>query len=247
MAKRMTKKDDVYTILSFEQVDTHLVKLGQLQQDKTALEAEADRMIAHVKMDLKRQVAPLTDKIQKHLRSLEVFCGNHRLEFGPRQSRRQLFGVIGWRKSTAVVVKKTTLEKIRAVFKARAAAYLHIKEAPNKEALAKLDDTQLAAVDSRGVQREEFFGEPDLTRIDLDVRPNHYAGAGRPLFAAAPASRRVCAGGGDRGGAVPAGRTRDAAAAGAGDCGPAAEKRPLGRRQRGRVLADRGRGRLGRL
>ena len=139
MAKRIKKQDDIYTILNFDQV----------------------------KADLKKQSAPVIEKIQKHVRSLEAFCADHRDVFGKAQSRKLLFGVLGWRKSTAISIKKTTLEKIKAVLSS-AKRYLHIKETPNKEALAKLTDEQLASVDARRVTKEVFFAEPDMAKIETD-------------------------------------------------------------------------------
>ena len=166
MAKRIKIKDDCYTILNFDQVDTHLKQLGALQRDRDGYEAAANVMIDQVKADLKARVKPIDERMQKHVRSLEAFCADHRGEFGKAQSCKLLFGVIGWRKSTSIATKKTTLEKIKDVFASAAKRYLHIKETPNKEALAKLTDEQLARVDARRVFKEEFYAEPDMTKAD---------------------------------------------------------------------------------
>ncbi|MFA5187014.1 MAG: host-nuclease inhibitor Gam family protein [Patescibacteria group bacterium] len=168
MAKRIKVTDDIYTIGTFDQADGHLGKLAELQRQKESLEAQADHMIVAVKDDLKRQSAPILEKINKHVRSLEVFCSVNRAAFGGRQSRKMLCGVMGWRKSTSIVTKKTTLEKIKDVFKSKAAGFLHVKESPDKDALAKLTDEQLADVDARRVLKEEFYAEPDLTRADTN-------------------------------------------------------------------------------
>ena len=168
MAKRIKVKDDTYIILTFDQADTHLAKLATLQREKEALEAEADHMINAVKEDLKRQSAPIIDTMNKHVRSLEAFCEVNRDTFGARQSVKRLFGVMGWRKSTAITTKKTTVDKIKDLFKSKAAGFLHIKEIPDKTALDKLTDEQLADVDARRVLREEFFAEPDLTTVPND-------------------------------------------------------------------------------
>lgn len=165
MAKRIKRKDDTYTILNFHQADTHLKELATLQRELEALEANADRMINHVKDDLKKQSRPLSEKIQKHVRSLEAFCAEHRDAFGKSQSKRMLFGVLGWRRSTRISVKKSTLQKIKAML-SPAKRYIHVKETPNKDVLDKLTDEQLKQVDARRVRREAFYAEPDMTKIE---------------------------------------------------------------------------------
>lgn len=167
MAKRVKVKDDLYTILTFDQADSHLAKLGALIGERSGYEAAANAMIDQVKTDLKKQVSPLDEKIQKHVRSLEAFCAANRSDFGGRQSRSMLFGVVGWRKSTSITVKKTTLQKIKDLFKQKASQYIRIKEDADKEALARLTDEQLANVDARRQHREVFFAEPDLVAVEL--------------------------------------------------------------------------------
>jgi len=163
--KRIKVKDDLYTILTFDQADTHLAKIGTLIQEKEAAEAEANAIINQAKADLKKRSAPITEKIQKHVRSLEHYCNKNREAFGRSQSMKRLFGRLGWRRSTSISVKKSTLQKIKDVFKSKATSLLHIKETPDKEALAKLTDEQLVSVDARRVLKEEFFAEPDLTVV----------------------------------------------------------------------------------
>lgn len=164
MAKRIKKKDDIYTILTFEQADTHLVKMGQLQRELEEKEAAAEKKINEAKAELARESKAIQGKIQKHCRSLETFCVQHRQDFGSMKSRKLMFGTVGWRKSTSITIsKKTTLQKILEVFQAAADQYLHVKKTPDKDALAKLTDAQLKQVDARRVIKDGFFAEPDLT------------------------------------------------------------------------------------
>jgi phage host-nuclease inhibitor protein Gam len=163
MAKRIKKTEDLYTVLTFEQVDTHLAKIGQLQRERETAEAEADRIINTAKEILKQKSAEIEGKIQKHLRSLEAFCGQNREDFGPAKSRKLLFGAVGWRKSTSITIsKKTTLAKILGVFGRAAGTYIRIKQEVDKEALAKLSDGELKRVDAKRVVKDDFYAEPDL-------------------------------------------------------------------------------------
>lgn len=165
--KRLKKTDDIYTILTPQQADTHLGKIGTLEREIEQLTQEADTEIAAIKATLKKQSEPTTKRIQKHIRSLEAFCKKHPEVFGKKRSCTMYFGVIGFHKSTKLSVStKTTVDKIKAVFKSTAKRYLHLKEMPDKTALAKLTDEQLASVDARRKVTDDFFAEPDLTKVD---------------------------------------------------------------------------------
>lgn len=165
MAKRIKKKDDIYTIMNIQQADTHLGKLGELQDELQQLEIDADKDIADIKANLKKQSDKKTQQIQKHLRSLEAFCSRHPELFEKQRSFKLIFGVIGFRKSTKITTKKTTIKKIKDVFGKLAERYLHTKESPDKEAMAKLSDDQLKSIDAKRVITDDFYAEPDLIKI----------------------------------------------------------------------------------
>lgn len=167
MAKRVKVKDDLYVILSTQRADTHIGKIGILEREKEQLQIEADNQIATIKANLKKYLADRDTKIQKHIRSLKHFSQSYPEIFSKKRSIKLTLGVMGFRKSTKISIsKKTTLQKIKDVFKSKAPQYLHIKESPDKEALAKLTDEQLTSVDARRVVTDDFYAEPNKTKMD---------------------------------------------------------------------------------
>ncbi|MCE5184561.1 MAG: host-nuclease inhibitor Gam family protein [Planctomycetaceae bacterium] len=170
MAKRAKAQDDLYQILTFDQADNHVRSIGELQREIDKLEADTDEAIEVIKANAKKDVGDRTAKIKKHLLSLETFCVANREDFGDKQSRKLLFGILGWRKSTKIILsKKTTLQKIKEVFGAAASQYLHIKEKPDKDAIRKLTDEQLKQIDVKRGRGEEFYVEPDQVQIEKSL------------------------------------------------------------------------------
>ena len=148
-------------IPDWEEADQILRRIAVLQNDIAVAEMAAAEQIDAAKRRLQLDTADKHDAVKRYVKSLEAFCAARAETFAKRRSRTLQHGSLGWRKSTAITVKKTTLRRIREVFDRAAWTYLHVKETVNKDALAKLDDAALAAVDARRVHKETFFVEPD--------------------------------------------------------------------------------------
>ncbi len=162
MAKRIKSDKQIEPIKDWQQADEFIRQVGGYQILIRNAEKTATEEIDSAKAKLVKAVKPLQDKIIILTDSLEAFAANHTDDFGKAQSRKLNFGTIGWRKSTAVIIKKTTLELLHKIFKGNAPAFLRFKEDVDKEALQSLTDEQLASVDARRVNKEPFFVEPDL-------------------------------------------------------------------------------------
>ena len=76
------------------------------------------------------------------------------------------FGVFGYRASTSISVKKTTIELLK---KLHLGKYIRVKEEPNKEALAALDDETLHQVDAVRKLKNDFFCEANIEKINEDL------------------------------------------------------------------------------
>ncbi len=162
--KKPTLDADLIPIADWQEADDLLCRLGEAINTIAALHADADVRINQIKASLSVQVDNIKETIGQITRSLERFAAAHKEEFGASRSRRLNFGVLGWRKSSRIIVAKDTLNRIRNVFGRRAAELLHIKESIDKEALAKLTDEELRAVSAKRKIVDAFFVEPDLVR-----------------------------------------------------------------------------------
>ena len=164
MAKKRVKSDDaLITIDSWEYVDGYVRNIGDLVMKITDAEHAAKDKIDEARVELAGEVKPLAEKINRYTRSIEAFAVTHKADFKNKRSRQLNFGVLGWRKSTSVSIKKNTLELIKKVFsRAKAKACIRVKETVDKDALAKFTDEQLVEVGARRKEKDVFYVEPDL-------------------------------------------------------------------------------------
>jgi phage host-nuclease inhibitor protein Gam len=169
MAKRIKSKKQIIPIKDWEEADKYIKNIGDCQLEINRLEAEANDSINQAKEKLAKAVEAPLKEIKIFSDSLEAFAANHVHDFGKAQSKKLNFGLLGWRKSTSISIKKSTLKLIKKVFGKKAEQYIRTKEEPNKEAMAALTDQQLASVDARRKPKEVFFVEPDTPKsVDYD-------------------------------------------------------------------------------
>ena len=164
MAKRIkSDKQALIPIADWEKADEYIRVIGDLQMqiEQACISAQDD--INDRKLKLAEELKPLQEAVKLYQRSLEVFATTHQADFGKKRSRKLNFGLLGWRKSTSISIKKNTLELIKAAFtKAKAKLYIRTKDAVDKDALAKLTDERLAAIGARRKEKDVFFVEPEL-------------------------------------------------------------------------------------
>jgi len=158
--KRVKSAKTVLTIETWEQADELVRRIGDLQGDIQKAEALAKKKADAITAQLAEDVKPAREGIELYMESLNAFSAAHRKEFGAMQSKKLNFGTIGWRKSAVITVKNATAGLIEAVFGKQAAQYLHVKITPNKEAMAKLTDDELASVAAQRKGKEVFYVEP---------------------------------------------------------------------------------------
>jgi len=166
MPKKKRVKVDASILLSipsWDHADQYVRHVGELKTKIAAAEQNATKQMEGIKAALAKTVKPLQEEIYLVSKSLGDFCEAHKGEFVKARSKKLNHGTVGWRKSTFITVTKKTLGLIKDVFGRKAAAYIHVKETPDKEALAKLTDEELAGVSARRRVTDDFFVEPDLT------------------------------------------------------------------------------------
>jgi phage host-nuclease inhibitor protein Gam len=158
--KRVKSAKTVLTIYNWKQADELVRRIGDLQGDIAKAEANAKKKADTITAQLAEDLKSAREGIELYTESLDAFAATHRKEFGSAQSKKLNFGTVGWRKSAIITVKNATAGLIDAVFGKQAAQYLHIKVTPNKEAMAKLTDDELASVAAQRKGKEVFFVEP---------------------------------------------------------------------------------------
>jgi len=162
MAKRIKSTNPQIPITDWAAADEVLKQIGDLTMAITQAEHIAKDAIDEAKADLAEVVKPLNEKIGNEIERLEAFAAARTEDFGSDRSRKLNFGILGWRKSTSIAVKKDTLELIREVFGKKSDIYIRTKQEVDKTALAKLTDEELKGVGARRKVTDDFFAEPAL-------------------------------------------------------------------------------------
>ena len=159
MAKKSkrVKPQGVQVVTTLEDVDQVLLQIAQLRLQLKRIDADAEEEINKIKELAHRQAEPIKARIAALESSITVFAEVNKDQlFDKKKSIELNFGLIGYRKSTKIRVKKTTLEKLKAMGLMDA---IIIKETPNKEVLATYPDDTLKKVDARRVVEENFWYE----------------------------------------------------------------------------------------
>jgi phage host-nuclease inhibitor protein Gam len=156
-------KPSVGKIKTLEDANLARKEIGLLEHELQAIDGEANKQIAKIKAEGAKQGEGIRKRIVDLTALLGAFAEYNRAElFKDRKSLDLVFGSFGYRKSTAISVKKTTLELLR---KLGLAKYLRIQEEPDKEALAELDDETLAQVDAVRKIKDAFFCEANSEEV----------------------------------------------------------------------------------
>jgi phage host-nuclease inhibitor protein Gam len=154
-------------INSLEDANTALKEIGLLERELEAIDAEAGKAIAEIKAAAVKKGEALRKRIVDNASMIGAYAEYNKADlFRDRKSVEVVFGSFGYRKSTSISVKKTTLELLK---KLKLDKYIRIKEEPDKEGMAGLTDETLAQVDAVRKIKDEFYCEANKEEINQEL------------------------------------------------------------------------------
>ena len=160
-------KPNIGKIKTLEDADLALKEIGLLEHELEAIDGEANKKIAEIKADCAKQGEGLRKRITDLSALLGAFAEYNREElFKDRKSQKLSFGEFGYRKSTSISVKKTTLELLK---KLKLVRYIRIKEEIDKDLMAEMTDESLAQVDAVRKVKDSFFCEANREQVDKEL------------------------------------------------------------------------------
>jgi phage host-nuclease inhibitor protein Gam len=161
---RVKSDANLIPITGWSHADALLRDMGDHQLAIAGAEAEARRAIDAAAAARAAAVIDHHEAIKRITQSLEAFAGANRNDFSGRKSLSLNYGTLGWRLSTSISIKTDkTIELIKQVFAGKMALqFINIRETPDKEALAKLTDEQLASIKASRTMKDTFFVEPAI-------------------------------------------------------------------------------------
>ena len=152
---------------TIEDVDLALKEIGLLERELEAIDAEAHKQISEAKQKAAQKGEPMRKRIAEISTKIGAFAEYNKDDlFKDRKSVELTFGVFGYRKSTSISVKKTTVELMK---KLGLDSFLRIKIEADKEKMAELDDETLAQVDAVRKIKDDFFCQPNKEEVNKDL------------------------------------------------------------------------------
>lgn len=185
-------KSDNGKIESLEEVDLTLKEIGIAEQQLAAIDAKCNEAIAKLKEKALKDGESLRNSINAKVEKIQSFAEYNKNElFKDAKSIELNFGKIGYRKSTKISVKKTTLELLKKILAGkklliqetqeeekknllvematRIEACIRVKEEVNKEALGLMDDSFLPEVGACRKVTNDFFCEATPEEVNKDL------------------------------------------------------------------------------
>jgi phage host-nuclease inhibitor protein Gam len=160
-------KPSVGKIETIEDANLVLKEIGLLERELESIDAEAHKQITEIKSVAEKDGKPVRKRIADLAALLGAYAEYNKDElFSEKKTLELSFGCFGYRKSTSISVKKTTVELLK---KLRLTRYVRVKEEADKEAMAELDDETLSQVDAVRKIVDKFFCEADREEINKEL------------------------------------------------------------------------------
>lgn len=154
-------------IKDLDDANRALKEIAELQIQLESIDGEAAREIG----EIKEKAAKAGEKSRKRIAEIEsglnLFAEYNKDDlFQNRKTIELSYGPIGFRKSTKVKTKKSTLDLLKKLFPGKA---VRIKETIDKDELKEFSDENLAKVDSAKVTDDVFWYEINRDMVNQDI------------------------------------------------------------------------------
>jgi phage host-nuclease inhibitor protein Gam len=160
-------KPNVKKIESVEDANLTLKEIGLLERELEAIDGDAHKQIAEIKTAAVKTGEPVRKRITDLSALLGAFAEYNRDDlFKDKKTVQLSFGIFGYRKSTSISVKKTTLDLLEKLGMSK---YIRVKKEADKDTMAELDDEALAQVDAVRKVKDDFFCQADKEEINKEL------------------------------------------------------------------------------
>ena len=163
----MRIKPQVGKLENLDDVNLALRDIGLMEKELEAIDAKAAKEIAEVKTKAAKDGEELRKEIAATAAKIEAYAEYNKTDlFKDKKSVDLSFGKIGFRQSTKISVKKSTLELLK---KLGFIACVRTKEECDKDAMSNLSDDELMSVDAARKISNVFFCEANMEEVNKDL------------------------------------------------------------------------------
>ncbi|MGE3612288.1 MAG: host-nuclease inhibitor Gam family protein [Sulfurimonas sp.] len=167
MAKEKRSKPSIETvkITSLSEADGLLKRISDINANLRKIEADADIRVNEIKEEMKAQAEELIEEKEGLEKSLGIYSEYNKSElFSDKKTIELTFGLFGYRQSTSISVKQTTLELLK---KHGLEEAIITKESPSKEVMRDWSVEKLKLVDAKRVVEDKFWVEAKQNEVEV--------------------------------------------------------------------------------
>lgn len=166
--ERVKPEIDMKKMGSLIDVNKAMHTIQDLKAEIENKELEAEKKINSTREKVAKQVKPLLQKIKPLENGILAYAEYNKDElFEKKKTVDLMFGKLGFRKSTKISIKKTTLGLLK---KFRFKDAINLKEIVNKETLSNWPNTQLEKVDAQRIVEDKFWYEVKREQVAEKVK-----------------------------------------------------------------------------
>lgn len=159
----MAKKKES-TFKNWEEIDTSLKKLGELQIQKTNLDNELTEKVNELKLEYTSQSSLIQTEIKQIEKEISRFCEQNKDIFIKQRNKKLNFGQISYR-LTEKVVCGSVAAVIKSLKQLNYDFCIRTKEELDKDEVKKLDSNILTRIGVQIVKEDKLNIEPNTVKI----------------------------------------------------------------------------------
>ncbi len=161
--------EPVPELSSWDDVNLSLAAIGELQRSVEAIEATMQETIDAAKLAADMEAAPHQKRIIELEAQIKQYVDDHAEDMGKKKSKTLLFGTVGYRKSTKVVLPRPAAKVKEIITQLRARGMSDcVKTAQpriDKDALKKYPPNEILAVGASIKTDEVFWYDIDREQL----------------------------------------------------------------------------------
>lgn len=167
MAKEKRSKPSIETvkITSLSEADGLLKRISDINANLRKIEADTDIKVNEIKETMRAEAKELIEEKERLEKSLGIYSEYNKSElFSDKKTIELTFGLFGYRQSTSISVKQTTLELLK---KHGLEEAIITKESPNKEVMRDWSEEKLKLVDAKRVVEDKFWVDAKQNEVEI--------------------------------------------------------------------------------
>jgi phage host-nuclease inhibitor protein Gam len=161
------KPDAAGKLESVDDVNMALRDIGLAEREIETINTVLTKETAKLKSEAEKNADPFRKQITDLSTRIQAYAEYNKTDlFKDKKTMDLSFGSFGYRKSTKISVKKTTLELMK---KLKLTKFIRVKEEPDKDKMAELSDESLSQVDACRKSTDDFFCEAKTESVSQDA------------------------------------------------------------------------------